>query len=105
MTLSNKQRVRILQLLTEQGPLGVSAIGEALGIEQSAVSHNLKHLLHCHFVSAKQIGRERIYSINKDTLKPLFKQIERHVQKYCIEGDAHWEARNAPVATNSGVTR
>ena len=90
-TLGNKQRVRILQLLAGQGPMAVSAIAEALRAEQSATSHSLKQLLVCHFVTVTQDGKERIYAINQDTVKPLFEQIERHVHKYCVQGCEHWE--------------
>lgn len=90
-TLGNKQRVRILQLLVKNGSLSVTAIAEGLKIEQSAVSHSLKQLLLCHFVTVKQDGKERIYTINEDTVKPLFEQIEKHVEKYCIKGCNHWE--------------
>jgi ArsR family transcriptional regulator len=91
MTLGNKQRVRILQLLVDKGPLSVTAIAETLKVEQSSVSHNLKNLLLCHFVAVTQEGKERIYVINGDTVKPLFDGIERHVKKYCVKGCDHWE--------------
>lgn len=90
-TLGNKQRVRILQLLSDGCPLGVTAIAQALGLEQSAVSHSLRQLLCCHFVTVAQEGKERIYAINDDTVKPLFVQVERHVKKYCVKGCEHWE--------------
>lgn len=89
MTLSNKQRVHILQLLANTGPMGVTAISETLGIEQSATSHSLKQLLLCHFVTFKQEGKERIYGINEDTVKPIFEDIGRHVKKYCVKGCEH----------------
>ena len=91
MTLGNKQRVRILQLLIKRGPLSVTAIAEALKAEQSAASHSLRQLLLCHFVAVRQDGKERIYAINEDTVQPLFEQIERHVDKYCVNGCEHWE--------------
>jgi len=91
MTLGNKQRVHILQLLMKQGPMSVTAIAGALKAEQSAASHSLKQLLLCHFVTVQQDGKERIYTINEDTVKPLFEQIERHVEKYCVKGCEHWE--------------
>jgi ArsR family transcriptional regulator, zinc-responsive transcriptional repressor len=89
-TLGNKQRVRILQLLVKKGPMSVTDITEALAAEQSAVSHSLKHLLTCHFVSVKQDGKERIYGINEDTVRPLFESIEKHVRRYCAKGCEHW---------------
>lgn len=80
-------------MLNIEGPQSVSAIADALNAEQSAVSHSLKHLLQCHFVTVKQDGKERIYAINEDTVAPLFRQIRKHVEKYCVEGCEHsWES-------------
>lgn len=89
--LGNKQRVRILQHLNKEGSKNVGEIGERLSLEQSAVSHNMKRLLDCHFVVVEQRGKERIYSINRDTVRPLLELIEKHVCKYCAEGCNHWE--------------
>jgi DNA-binding transcriptional ArsR family regulator len=91
MTLGNKQRVRTLQLLNAEGPQSVSSIAKVLNAEQSAVSHSLSNLLQCHFVTVKQDGKERIYSINEDTVAPLFDQISKHVEKYCANDCEHWE--------------
>lgn len=89
--LGNKQRVKIVQYLNKEGPKSVTEISKKLKIEQSAVSHNMKSLLDCHFVIVKQDGKERIYSINEDTIRPLFKLIDRHVSTYCAKGCKHWE--------------
>ena len=89
--LGNKQRVRILQYLDASGSRTVSEISEDLGFEQSAVSHNLKRLLLCHFVEVEPNGKERVYSINKQTVQPLFRMIDEHVRKYCVNGCQHWE--------------
>jgi DNA-binding transcriptional ArsR family regulator len=88
--LSNKQRVRILQYLNQEGPQTVSNICTKLGIEQSAVSHCMKLLLECHFVTVEQQGKERIYAINKNTVQPLFHLITKHVETYCVKGCEHW---------------
>lgn len=90
-TLANPQRVHILQLLAHEGPRNVSEITMLLNAEQSAISHNLKPLLLCHFVTVTQDGKERIYEINKDTVEPLLQLIDRHIGKYCVEGCKHWE--------------
>jgi DNA-binding transcriptional ArsR family regulator len=89
--LGNKQRVRILQYLDAHGSRTVTEICENLGIEQSAASHNLKRLLLCHFVEMEPKGKERFYSINKDTVQPLFHMIDKHVRTYCVKGCNHWE--------------
>jgi len=88
--LSNRQRVRILQYLGEEGPKNVGQISERLGIQQSAVSHCMQPLRACHFVEVKQRGKERIYTINHDTVKPLFALIDEHVRKYCAKECSHW---------------
>jgi len=89
MILGNKQRMHILQFLDDEGPKSVLSIAEALKLEQSAVSHSLRQLLQCHFVTVKQAGKERIYSVNEDTVKPLLKQIDRHVRTYCVKACEH----------------
>jgi len=91
LVLGNKQRVKILQFLNQEGSKSVSDISMKLTIEQSAVSHCMKRLLQCHFVEVKRIGKERIYSINVDTIRPLFTLIKKHVEKYCVKGCTHWE--------------
>lgn len=83
--LGCKQRVDILQLLDTEGPMNVLSIAQSLNAEQSAISHSLKQLKLCHFVSMKPSGKERIYSINSETIRPLLQLIEQHVDKYCIE--------------------
>src|SRR5690348_13301371 len=89
--LGNGQRVKILQYLSQEGPKSVSDISTKLKIEQSAVSHSLRRLMMCHFVEVKQQGKERIYSINEETIQPLFNLITKHVEKYCVKGCVHWE--------------
>jgi len=89
--LGSMQRVKILQFLNSEGPKSVSDMSSRLKIEQSAVSHHMKRLLMCHFVSVKRSGKERIYEINIDTIQPLFNLIRKHVEKYCVKGCEHWE--------------
>lgn len=89
--LGSKQRVKILQFLNSEGPKSVSDIETKLKIEQSAVSHDMKRLLLCHFVAVNRSGKARIYEINKETIQPLFNLIQKHVQNYCVKGCEHWE--------------
>lgn len=89
--LGNKQRVKILQFLNNEGPKSVTDISNKLKIEQSSVSHSMRRLLLCHFVGVKQQGKERIYTINQDTIQPLFNLIDKHVKTYCVKGCVHWE--------------
>ena len=81
---SNKTRIKIIETLLER-PKSVSDICKDIKEEQSKVSHNLKILLECHFLDFSRHGKKRIYSINKDTLKPLLNLVDNHVKKYCCK--------------------
>ena len=83
-TVSSKIRLRILELLMNK-PRSVNEICKELNEEQSKVSHNLKKLTECHFIDVKKEGKKRIYSLNKETIVPLMKLVEKHVRCYCGE--------------------
>jgi DNA-binding transcriptional ArsR family regulator len=79
--LSNEWRVRILNLL-RRGPKNVGEICEALSLEQTVVSHNLKCLAFCGLVTVQQTGKTRQYTVNRETVEPLFSAGGRHISKY-----------------------
>jgi len=81
-TLSNPTRLAILEYLRE-GPKNVKQISESLGQEQSMISHNLKPLVECRFVFVERKWKERLYSLNKETMEPIFKLFNFHAKKYC----------------------
>jgi len=81
-TLSNPTRLAILELL-RNGPKNVTEIAEALSQEQSMISHNLRPLQKCGFVLSERRKKEHIYSLNKETMEPLFKIFAQHAAKYC----------------------
>jgi len=81
-TLSNKTRWDIVHLLQKRG-YRVNEIVKNLGYEQSLISHHLKRLETCGFVSFKQKGNERIYNLNKETIKPLLTLMDKHMSKFC----------------------
>jgi hypothetical protein len=39
--------------------------------------------MECKFLDVKQEGKQRIYSLNKDTIIPILTLVEKHVEKYC----------------------
>lgn len=82
VNFSNKSKLGIITAL-RCGPLNVSAIAKKINEEQSAVSHNLKKLTDCHILDVKKVGKERVYSLNKDTAIPILKLVEKHVIKNC----------------------
>lgn len=83
-TFSNKTRMRIIDVLIS-GPKSVSEICNLIKEEQSKVSHNLRKLMECRFLDVERKGKQRVYSLNKDTIMPILKLVERHVHKYCGE--------------------
>ncbi len=84
-TLANPTRLAALENLMYK-PIKVTQLAEALGQEQSMVSHNLRPLVQCQFIHVERKGRERIYTINHKTVDPLFKVIENHTVNYCPSG-------------------
>ena len=81
-TLANEQRLKIINLL-RKGPKNVTQICKDLNFNQTTVSHNLRRLKACSFVFVKRNGKERIYSLNKETIKPLMELIDKHTNKFC----------------------
>ena len=82
MNFANETKFDIIMALIN-GPLNVKAITKKVNQEQSAISHNLKNLSACHILDVKKVGKERIYSLNKDTVIPILKIVEKHVRKNC----------------------
>ena len=81
-TLDNKYRFKIINALRNE-PKNVTEICKALNMNQTTVSHNLARLKTCGFVFVRNNGKERIYSLNSRTIKPLMKLIDEHMNTYC----------------------
>lgn len=79
--LSHEPRVAILNLL-RSGPRNVGEISESLGLEQTAVSHNLKCLTFCGLVTSERLGKTIEYALNQETVEPIFRLADRHISKY-----------------------
>ncbi|MBN1275605.1 winged helix-turn-helix transcriptional regulator [Candidatus Woesearchaeota archaeon] len=86
-TLSNQARLAILYALRE-GDKSVNEIVKATGHEQSLISHNLRLLKQCSFVESRVQGKQRIYSLNKKTIVPLFNLVDKHMNTFCV-GEGH----------------
>jgi DNA-binding transcriptional ArsR family regulator len=91
-TLSNPTRLAIVELL-RGGPRNVTEISKALAQDQTMVSHNLRPLVRCRFVFAERRWKEKIYSLNKESMEPLFDLIANHARKYCPRRGKCLEAR------------
>ena len=85
INLANNTKLSIILALKEK-PLNVTQISNKINVEQSAVSHSLKDLTACHVLDVKKIGKERLYSLNKTTIIPMLKLVEKHVSSNCSHG-------------------
>ncbi len=83
-TFSNRTRMLIIDALMS-GPKSVGEICKITKQEQSKISHSLKKLMECNFLDVERKGKHRVYSLNKDTIIPILKLVERHVHRYCGE--------------------
>ena len=81
-TLASPARLAIMEKL-RLGSMNVTALIEALGQEQSMVSHNLRLLERCALIYSEKRGRERIYRLNTETMETIFKAVENHANKFC----------------------
>jgi len=81
--LSNEYRVNILNLL-RNGPKNVGQISEALKIEQTMASHNLRCLAFCGLVTSQRVGKTIEYSLNRETVEPILRLADKHISKYAL---------------------
>jgi len=79
--LSNEYRVGILNLL-RKGPKNVTEISEALKIEQTMASHNLKCLAFCGLVTSQRLGKNIEYTLNRETVEPIIRLADKHISRY-----------------------
>nr|WP_269811305.1 metalloregulator ArsR/SmtB family transcription factor [Kineosporia rhizophila] len=84
-----------LLILTElrQGPRAVSDLAEAVGMEQSAVSHQLRLLRNLDLVVGTRAGRSIVYSL-----------YDNHVAQLLDQAIYHSEHRRLGVADRPGAT-
>lgn len=80
--LSSRLKLDIVLLLRGKA-MNVSEIAEQLGEERSTVSHALRPLHSCGFLTVQEQGRQRIYTTNTDTIVPLLELINHHMNTYC----------------------
>lgn len=84
--LSDPTRVRLVALLAE-GELCVHTITAALGMTQSAVSHQLRTMRDMRLVRTRRAGRHIFYTLDDAHVTTLFRQALAHL--HCLpESDA-----------------
>jgi DNA-binding transcriptional ArsR family regulator len=77
--LAAPSRLRILARL-HTGPASVNEIAESVGMESSAVSHQLRLLRHLGLVTGQRDGRQVVYELYDDHVADLLEQVVSHVE-------------------------
>ena len=77
--LATPSRLLILDRL-RSSPHDVSELAEAIGMEQSAISHQLRLLRHLGLVVGARRGRHVIYSLHDEHVGDLLSQAIGHVE-------------------------
>ncbi|HMJ37758.1 MAG TPA: metalloregulator ArsR/SmtB family transcription factor [Baekduia sp.] len=77
--LSAPSRLRLLARL-HAGPASVGELAEAVDMEGSAVSHQLRLLRHLGLVTGRRDGRQVIYELYDDHVAELLEQVVGHVE-------------------------
>jgi len=77
--LATPSRLRILGRL-RHGPCTVGELAEAVGMEQSAVSHQLRLLRHLGLVSGERAGRRVRYQLYDNHVAMLLDEAVYHIE-------------------------
>lgn len=97
--LATPSRVRILGRL-RAGAQTVGELAEAVGMDPSAVSHQLRVLRHLGFVVGRRDGRHVVYDLHDDHVAHLLDEAVSHVEHVQL-GLA---GRHATPTTATGAT-
>ena len=76
--LGDPTRVKIIYFLLSQ-ELCVHDLGARIGMEQSAVSHQLRYLRDLHIVKRRKEGKTVYYSLDDEHIEQIFVQTMGHL--------------------------
>jgi ArsR family transcriptional regulator, nickel/cobalt-responsive transcriptional repressor len=77
--LAAPSRLRILARL-HAGAASVNEIADSVGMESSAVSHQLRLLRHLGLVLGQREGRQVVYALHDDHVADLLEQVVSHLE-------------------------
>jgi DNA-binding transcriptional ArsR family regulator len=92
--LSVTTRVKIVDLLKSEGPLGVKNISKVVGITPAAVSQHLKVLRQAGLVTSERKGYWIPYAVNEEALEN-YRQVFNQVCTCGCEGSCRLSDRGA----------
>ena len=96
--LATASRVRILGQLRAGGQT-VGELAEAVGMEPSAVSHQLRVLRHLGFVVGRRDGRHVVYDLHDDHVAHLLDEAVSHVEHVQLGLPGRRRTRRVTAAT------
>jgi DNA-binding transcriptional ArsR family regulator len=77
--LATPSRLRILARL-HKGSASVGELAAAVGMEGSAVSHQLRLMRHLGLVVGRRDGRQVVYTLHDDHVAEMLEQVVSHVE-------------------------
>lgn len=77
-TMAHPVRLTVLSWLYRRGAASVSELGEALGVEQSALSHHLRQLRDRRLVVAERDGKRVMYRLDDAHVGCIVEDAIRH---------------------------
>jgi ArsR family transcriptional regulator, nickel/cobalt-responsive transcriptional repressor len=95
--LATPSRVRILGRL-HTGPCSVNELAEHVGMDPSAVSHQLRVLRHLGLVAGQRDGRRVLYALHDEHVGELLEQAISHVEHLRPPAAGSTEAQTAAAA-------
>jgi DNA-binding transcriptional ArsR family regulator len=75
--LADPTRCRVLELLHER-PMPVHELAAAFSISRPAISRHLRVLREASLVREEKQGRENLYSLQRQQLRPMADWLDRH---------------------------
>ncbi|WP_374627272.1 ArsR/SmtB family transcription factor [Devosia sp.] len=90
--LADPTRLRVVELLHESAR-PVHELAQAFAISRPAISRHLRVLKEAGLVREVKQGRENVYSLQRDKLKPAAAWLERHGRKLAAVRDTKRKVR------------
>lgn len=78
--LSDRTRLRILEMLSANGEMNVTEVYQRLGRQQNLISHHLACLKNCGLAKARKQGKQIYYSLRNKKVRKFFNRADAHVR-------------------------
>ena len=102
--LAVETRVKIIELLKSEGPMGAKKIAEQVGVTPAAVSQHLKILRQAGFVRSERNGYWIPYSIDEEALENCGEVLSEICTCGC-EGTGNFKAKQLEDSSLESLTK